>query len=46
MATATSGRVELWYDIQGEGEPLVLTGGFGILHEQFHLVTPILAKHF
>jgi pimeloyl-ACP methyl ester carboxylesterase len=46
MAIATSGRVELWYDIQGEGEPLVLTGGFGILHEQFHLVTPILAKHF
>lgn len=46
MAIAPSGRVEFWYDIQGEGEPLVLTGGCGILHEQFPLITLILAKHF
>ena len=34
------------YEIQGRGEPVVLIGGFGILHEQFHLVTPLLAQHF
>src|SRR5262245_49171812 len=46
MLTTTTDRVELWYDLQGRGDPLVLIGGFGILHEQFHLVTPILAQHF
>jgi pimeloyl-ACP methyl ester carboxylesterase len=46
MRTTTTDRVDLWYDIQGTGDPLVLTGGFGILHEQFHLVIPVLSRHF
>jgi len=46
MLTTTADRVELWYDLQGAGDPLVLTGGFGILHEQFHRVTPLLAQRF
>ena len=46
MTIVTNERVELWYEIQGRGEPVVLIGGFGILHEQFHLVTPLLAQHF
>lgn len=46
MPTFRSGGIELWYDVQGEGEPLVLSGGFGLLHEQFHRVTPLLAREF
>ena len=46
ILTTTVGRVEVWYDIQDVGEPLVLIGGFGIRHEQFHLATSWLAQHF
>lgn len=38
--------IELWYDVQGEGEPLILTGGWGFCHDQFEFVTPILAEDF
>ena len=38
--------VKLWYRISGSGEPLVLTGGFGLLHNQFDYVLDILAKEF
>lgn len=24
--------VELWYDVNGVGEPVVVTGGYGLLH--------------
>ena len=38
--------VKLWYRIKGSGEPLVLSGGFGLLHNQFDYVVDILAKGF
>jgi len=46
VKTVTQDGVELWYDIQGDGEPLVLTGGFGLLHDQFAHVTSILAEEY
>lgn len=38
--------VKLWYRISGSGDPLVLTGGFGLLHNQYDYVVDILAKKF
>jgi pimeloyl-ACP methyl ester carboxylesterase len=38
--------VKLWYRISGSGEPLVLSGGFGLLHNQFDYVLESLAKEF
>ena len=38
--------VKLWYRVSGKGEPLVLTGGFGLLHNQFDYVLDILAQEF
>jgi pimeloyl-ACP methyl ester carboxylesterase len=38
--------VNLWYRISGAGEPLILTGGFGLLHNQFDYVLADLAKEF
>ena len=46
MPYAHDNGVALWYDVNGSGEPLVLSGGFGLLHDQFakirHLLTPHL----
>jgi pimeloyl-ACP methyl ester carboxylesterase len=38
--------VGLWYRVTGSGEPLVLSGGFGLLHNQFDYVLELLAKEF
>ena len=38
--------VKLWYRTKGSGAPLVLSGGFGLLHNQFDYVVDILAKDF
>ncbi|MFH0812461.1 MAG: alpha/beta hydrolase [Pseudomonadota bacterium] len=38
--------VKLWYDITGSGEPLVLTGGYLLLHHQFDWIVDLLAKDF
>jgi pimeloyl-ACP methyl ester carboxylesterase len=38
--------VKLWYEIKGTGEPLVLTGGYLLLHHQFDWIVDILAKDF
>src|SRR5215813_6655642 len=38
--------VKLWGRSSGQGEPLVLSGGFGLLHNQFDYVVDILAKEF
>ena len=46
MAFATSDGGEIWYEAQGEGPALILTGGFGLLDQQYSLVTPLLAKRF
>jgi pimeloyl-ACP methyl ester carboxylesterase len=46
MTYAINNGTKLWYEVQGDGEPIVLTGGFGILHQQFHKVTPLLAAKY
>jgi len=38
--------VRLWYRVTGSGEPLVLSGGFGLLHNQFEYVVELLAQEF
>ena len=42
MPSANDDGVELWYDISGTGEPLVLSGGFGLLDDQFAKIRPLL----
>ncbi|NKB43898.1 MAG: alpha/beta fold hydrolase [Alphaproteobacteria bacterium] len=42
MAETTRNGVRLWYDVQGSGEPLLLIGGFALLHNQFEFCDPIL----
>jgi len=34
--------VQLWYDVAGDGHPLVLIGGFALLHNQFDFCNDIL----
>jgi pimeloyl-ACP methyl ester carboxylesterase len=46
MATVVDGPIELWYEVRGEGVPLVLTGGFGLLDDQFHAVVDDLARRY
>jgi len=38
--------VKLWYDITGSGEPLVLTGGFACLHNQWDWIMDFLTPDF
>jgi len=42
MPYANDNGVVLWYDANGTGEPLVMTGGFGLLHDQFTKIRPLL----
>ena len=42
MPFANDGGVELWYALSGAGEPLVLSGGFGLLDDQFAKIRPLL----
>ncbi|MGI9659744.1 MAG: alpha/beta fold hydrolase, partial [Gaiellaceae bacterium] len=44
MSETTSEGYSLWYGTQGDGDPVVLTGGFGLVHDQFEQVTPLLAN--
>jgi pimeloyl-ACP methyl ester carboxylesterase len=46
MAIVNDRGVDLWYQVTGDGPPLVVTGGFGLLHNQFDHVRPILAHAF
>lgn len=47
MAHVNDNGVEIWYNVtgpsEGNGEPVVLTGGWGLIHDQFHAVRPLLA---
>src|SRR5262245_46012313 len=36
----------LWYDVQGEGDPVTLIGGDIMASDQFHFVFPALVKEF
>ena len=46
MATVEHDGTKLWYDINGKGQALVLTGGFGLLHNQWDFVRSMLAEKF
>ena len=34
----------IWYEINGSGEPIVLIGGFALLHDQFEFAIPFIHK--
>jgi pimeloyl-ACP methyl ester carboxylesterase len=36
----------LWYDVQGDGQPLFCIGGMALVSDQYAFTTPILAKNF
>ena len=42
MPHANDNGVKLWYDLNGSGEPLVVSGGFGLLHDQFAYIRDLL----
>lgn len=44
MPYVTHDGHRLWYEIRGNGEPLVLIGGFALLHDQFELCLPHLHR--
>ncbi len=46
MPTVSDSGVELWYQETGSGQPLVVSGGFGLLHNQFDFIREELASHF
>jgi pimeloyl-ACP methyl ester carboxylesterase len=46
MSYVDDNGVRLWYRVTGRGEPLVLSGGFGLLHNQFDYVVEILSEEF
>lgn len=37
---------KIWYDVTGEGDPLVLIGGSSLVHRQWDFMVPILRDHF
>ena len=37
---------QVWYDVSGKGEPLVLIGGSSLVHNQWDFILPILRDHF
>jgi pimeloyl-ACP methyl ester carboxylesterase len=36
----------IWYNVVGDGEPLVLIGGSSLVHNQWDFMLPILQDHF
>jgi Predicted hydrolases or acyltransferases (alpha/beta hydrolase superfamily) len=46
MPKTISNEIELNYEIQGEGKPLVLISGLGYPLWQWHKMVPFLAKQF
>jgi pimeloyl-ACP methyl ester carboxylesterase len=46
MPFVTHAGAKVWYDVVGDGVPLVLTGGYGLMHRQFDFVTPVLARRY
>jgi hypothetical protein len=42
--TSNEGK-KVWYDIVGEGEPLVLIGGSSLVHRQWDFMVPLLQDH-
>jgi pimeloyl-ACP methyl ester carboxylesterase len=46
MPKAQSNGIELYYEIHGAGQPLVLISGLGYPLWQWHKMVPFLAEHF
>ena len=46
MSKAQSNGIELYYEIHGAGQPLVLISGLGYPLWQWHKMVPFLAEHF
>lgn len=46
MPKTKSNGIELYYEIHGEGKPLVLISGLGYPMWQWHKMVPYLAEHF
>ena len=42
MSETYRNGAKLWYEVQGDGVPLTLIGGFALLHDQFEFCNPIL----
>ena len=43
--TSADGK-KIWYDVVGNGDPLVLIGGSSLVHRQWDFMLPILQDHF
>jgi pimeloyl-ACP methyl ester carboxylesterase len=46
MPYVKSSGANIWYDVVGDGEPLVLIGGSSLVHRQWDFMLPILRDHF
>jgi pimeloyl-ACP methyl ester carboxylesterase len=46
MPFAELGKKRIWYEVNGQGEPLVQLPGGGLGLRNFSRVTPVLARHF
>jgi pimeloyl-ACP methyl ester carboxylesterase len=46
VAYTNHNGVELWYEVKGRGDPLVLIGGFALVHDQFAFCDEALQKKF
>jgi pimeloyl-ACP methyl ester carboxylesterase len=44
MTTIKHNGADLWYQVTGKGTPVVLSGGFGLLHNQWDFVREQLAR--
>ncbi len=42
----TPDGLKIWYDVMGEGEPLVLIGGSSLVHNQWDFMAPLLRDRF
>ena len=43
---STPDGLKIWYDVMGEGEPLVLIGGSSLVHNQWDFMVPLLRDRF
>lgn len=46
MPKIQTNGIEIYYEIHGEGKPLVLISGLGYPSWQWHKMVPLLAEHF
>lgn len=43
---STPDGLKIWYDVMGEGEPLILIGGSSLVHNQWDFMAPLLRDRF